>query len=423
MHSFLFTFVSALFALVAVVYAAPTPKYSYAARQMNHPAARRGLCMINGDVKPNSYVVKIASTTNATQHVAWAHQLVANSTATNATTANVFTEAFNGYSAELDDDKVAQILSSGQAEWVEEDAMLYTTGTQTDATWGLQRISSATPLGANTNPLTLNFNYTFDNTAGQGVDVYVIDTGILTTHVQYGGRAQMVFAAQGLNTTDDNGHGSHVAGTVGGTTVGVAKSVNLLGVKVIAADGSGSSSDIISGIDFAIQSAKASGNPSVISMSIGGAKSQAIDSAAIAAVTAGIHVVAAAGNDAQDASNDSPASAPGVIAVGAMNIADQVSSFSNFGSVVDVFAPGEDVISCGITSNTAAAVFSGTSQATPHISGLAALLLSQDSTITPAQMATLIKQMGVSGQLSAIPSSTTTNLIAQNFISNTTATA
>ncbi|KAG9003780.1 subtilisin-like serine protease [Tulasnella sp. JGI-2019a] len=421
MHSFSFfaTLISTLLALVAVIYAAPTPKYSYSARHINHPAARCGLRLIDGDVRPNSYVVKLASTTNRTQHVSWAHQLVANSTATKATSANVFANAFHGYVAELDDDKVMEILTSGEAEWVEEDAILHTTAIQTGATWGLQRISSSTPLPADADPLTLSFTYKSNDAAGKGVDVYVIDTGLLATHNQFGGRAKMVFTAPGLNTTDDNGHGSHVAGTVGGTTVGVAKGANLLGVKVIAADGSGSSSDIISGIDFAIQAAKASGRPSVISMSIGGAKSQSIDAAAVAAISAGIHVVAAAGNDSQDAANDSPASAPGVIAVGSMNIANQVSSFSNFGSTVDIFAPGEDIISCGITSNTAAAILSGTSQATPHISGLVALLLSEASNITPTQMVGLIKQIGLSGQLSSLPSSTTTNLIAQNFVANT----
>ncbi|KAG8885737.1 subtilisin-like serine protease [Tulasnella sp. 332] len=411
------TFLTAILALAAMVCAAPIPKY--VTRQRTHPARAAGLRMINSNVKPNSYLVKMAASANATDHVTWANQLVANSTATNATGVVAYSHALTGYSAELDDDKVAQLLASPDVEWVEEDGMMYTLGTQTGATWGLQRISSALGLISNSDPTALTYTYRFNPDAGEGVDVYVIDTGVLVTHNEFGGRAKMVYTTPGLNQTDDNGHGSHVSGTVGGATFGVAKNVNILGVKVIAADGSGSSSDIIAGIDFCIQAAQTSGHPSVITMSIGGSKSAAVDSAATSAIAAGVHVIAAAGNDAEDTANDSPASAPGVIAVGSMNILDQVSSFSNFGSTVTVFAPGEQVVSCGISSNTATAILSGTSQATPHIAGIVALLLSEASNLTPSQMFGLIQQLGVSGQLSAVPASTT-NTIAQNFVANTT---
>jgi len=417
----MFSFANFLLASVALavtfVLGAPVPHYI--ARQASHPAARSGLRMINGDVKPNSYLVRMTSSANRTEHMRWANELVANSTATNGTAAQFYNHTFVGYSAELDDDAVTQVLASSDVEWVEEDAIMRTTGVQSGATWGLQRISAAGPLPPGSNAETLDFTYTFNSKAGQGIDVYVVDTGVLASHEEFGGRASMVYATPGLNDTDDNGHGSHVSGTVGGATFGVAKEVNILGVKVIAADGTGSTSDIIAGLDFIVQNAQSSGNPSVISMSIGGSKTTALDDAAVAAINAGIHVVAAAGNDSEDASNDSPASAPGVIAVGSMNIFDTVSTFSNFGPSVAIFAPGEEVISCGIQSNTATAVLSGTSQAAPHVAGLIALLLSEDSSITPNQMLGLVGQLAVSGQLSAVPASTP-NLVAQNFVANTT---
>lgn len=373
---------------------------------------------------------------------------------------------------------------------------------RTGATWGLQRISAAPALPAGSDPTALAFTYRFNPAAGAGVDVYVVDTGVLTTHEEFGGRARMVYATPGLNNTDDNGHGSHVAGTVGGATFGVGKlgclftwrrlvevrdtyeyvfglpslsqkcqhpwcqshrsrwsvspsrtnqSIRSLTLSFVRIKkGSGSTSDIIAGLDFAVTAAQASGRPSVITMSIGGAKTASLDDAATAAISAGIHVIAAAGNDSEDVINDSPASAPGVIAVGSMNINDEISSFSNFGyvrldcmafralpSVMDesrtdqgfsrcycrsdvaIFAPGEQVVSCGISSNTATAVLSGTSQATPHIAGIVALLLSEANNLTPTQISGLIKQLAVSNDLTALPSGTS-NLVAQNFVANTT---
>ncbi|KDN39139.1 hypothetical protein RSAG8_09046, partial [Rhizoctonia solani AG-8 WAC10335] len=295
-----------------------------------------------------------------------------------------------------------------------------TTAVQDNAPWGLQRISTnqALPAGSRANALT--FSYTFNDTAGKGVDVYVIDTGINTEHESFEGRASFGFAAQGQPKVDDQGHGTHCAGTIASKDFGVAKAANV--IAVLGADGSGATSDIIDGIQFAMQSAAASGRPSVISMSLGGGVSRGLDSAVTTAVGAGIHVVVAAGNEAADASTSSPARAPAVITVGASTITDQVASFSNFGQGVDIFAPGQQIISTFIGSTTARQILSGTSMACPHVAGMVATILSQEGDMSPADMATRLKSpadmatrlkgLGTQNALSSVPSGTT-NLVAQ----------
>ncbi|KAG8731340.1 subtilisin-like serine protease [Ceratobasidium sp. 423] len=297
-------------------------------------------------------------------------------------------------------------------EFIEEDQIMRTTATQTNAPWGLQRISSAQALPAGSRANALTFSYTFNETAGQGVDVYVVDTGINTQHVSFEGRASFGFAAQGQPRVDDQGHGTHCAGTIASKDFGVAKAANVIAVKVLGADGSGATSDIVSGIQFAMQAAAASGRPSVISMSLGGGVSRALDSAVTTAVGAGMHVVVAAGNEAADANTSSPARAPAVITVGAMNINDQVASFSNFGRGVDIFAPGQQVISTFIGSTTARQILSGTSMACPHVAGMVATILSQEGNMTPAQMSDRLKSLGKANALTSVPAGTS-NLVAQ----------
>ncbi|KAG8891516.1 subtilisin-like serine protease, partial [Tulasnella sp. 408] len=411
-------FLAVLFGATAIDSALGAAVPSYVSRHRARHASMPGLQLINGQVKTSSYIVKLADNVNdRTAHLDWANSMVAGSKASDATSVQTFNQTvFDGYSAELDDDCVAKLIASEDVAWVEEDAVVRITGTQTNAPWGLSRLSSTTALPANSNVNSLTFDYTFNDEAGNGIDVYVIDTGIRDTHEDYEGRAQMIFSLPGLPDTDDNGHGSHVSGTIGGAIFGVAKKASLFGIKVMDSEGSGSTSGIIQGIQVAMQAAADSNRPSVINMSIGGAGSRALDSAATAAVNAGMFVVVAAGNDAVDAGNDSPARAPAVITVGAANIRDRVSTFSNFGSVVDIFAPGEDIISCGIDSDTDVASLSGTSMATPHIAGLVALLASQQPDITPAGMTQLLKSMGTTGALKGIPSRDTINLLAQNLL-------
>ena len=246
------------------------------------------------------------------------------------------------------------------------------------ALWGLDRIDQAN--------LPLSDSFSYNDTAGQGVTVYVLDTGILTSHAQFAGRTIPVqsyittsIKQKGrttivVDTTDGNGHGTHCAGTVGGITTGVAKGVSLVAVKVLSDRGSGSFSGIISGIDY-VRNECPAGKKCIISMSLGGGSSQAVDDAVNAADAAGILVVVAAGNygNTANACAGSPAGAAGAFTVGATTITDSLATYSSNGACVDILAPGSGVYSAWFTSNTAYNTISGTSMATPHVSGLAAL--------------------------------------------------
>jgi subtilisin family serine protease len=244
------------------------------------------------------------------------------------------------------------------------------------ALWGLDRIDQVN--------LPLSTTYSYNDTAGQGVTVYVLDTGILTTHAQFAGRSipvqsYITIKQKGrtvTDLTDGNGHGTHCAGTVGGLTTGVAKKVSLVAVKVLSDSGSGSNSGIISGVNYVrTQCPAGSGRKCIISMSLGGGFSQAVNDAVNAADTAGILVVVAAGNDGNtfNACSGSPAGATGAFTVGATTITDAIATYSSNGACVDILAPGSSIYSAWYNSNSAYNTISGTSMATPHVAGLAAL--------------------------------------------------
>jgi subtilisin family serine protease len=248
--------------------------------------------------------------------------------------------------------------------------------TQTGATWGLDRIDQR--------KLPLNKKYIYNSVAGTGVDAFVLDTGILTTHVDFGGRAQFAFSAIANEAnTDLNGHGTHVAGTIGGKTYGVAKNVTLYAVKVLGASGSGTWAGVISGVQF-VTNNRTKTNKAVVNMSIGGPNTVALVAAINASVASGVVYVVAAGNNDANACNLSPANAPTAIAVGATTSTDSRASFSNYGACVGLFAPGESITSDYIGSNTATSILSGTSMASPHVAGAIALHLSLDPTLDPA---------------------------------------
>ncbi|GAP85467.1 putative subtilisin-like protease [Rosellinia necatrix] len=282
----------------------------------------------------------------------------------------------NGWRAtamESDEIMAAQINAMDMVSYVEANQYVKAAAlvAQANAPPGLVRLSHA-QAGQD--------SYVFDDSAGQGITVYVVDTGIRTTHEEFQGRATLEFnAIEGSADTDENGHGSHVSGTVGGATFGVAKNVKLIGVKVLDADGGGTNADVLDGLNFVesdVQQKKLSGK-AVMNMSLGGGQSRAINAAIEAIATAGVVPVVAAGNEAQDAANTSPASAPNAITVGALDaLTDQRADFSNFGTVVDIYGPGVDVLSVGINSDSDTATLSGTSMASPHVAGLAAYLMS-----------------------------------------------
>ncbi|MDO7211371.1 S8 family peptidase [Acinetobacter nosocomialis] len=245
--------------------------------------------------------------------------------------------------------------------------------TQTNPDWGLDRIDQKA--------LPLNSIYSYSQT-GIGTTVYIVDTGILSTHQEFSGRVLSGYTAisDGNGTTDCNGHGTHVAGTVGGTTYGVAKNVKLVPVRILGCDGSGASSNVIAGLDWILKNGS---KPAVVNMSLGGAASSSLDSAVENLYNNGYVMVVAAGNSNTDACTSSPARTSNAITVAATDNTDTRASYSNYGSCVDIFAPGSQINSSWIGSNTATKVLNGTSMATPHVAGVVAELLQSTPTATP----------------------------------------
>lgn len=314
---------------------------------------------------------------------------------------NIYAHALNGFSAWMSEQEAIRLSEDSRVKYVEEDTIIETMITQSNAPWGLDRI------GQRDLPLNGIYSYT---TTGSGVNVYIIDTGIRRTHTQFGGRAFVGFDAigDGQNTNDCHGHGTHVAGTVGASTYGVAKSVRLFAVRVLNCSGSGSNSGVIAGVDWVTANHI---KPAVANMSLGGGASTALDTAVQNSINAGVTYCVAAGNSNTNASTQSPARVGAAITVGSSTINDARSSFSNFGSVVDIFAPGSSIISTWRTSDTATATLSGTSMATPHVSGVAARILQSNPGASPATVRNTIVNDATTNRLSGIPSGTANRLL------------
>jgi subtilisin family serine protease len=265
---------------------------------------------------------------------------------------------------------------------VEEDGVVTADTTQSGATWGLDRIDQRA--------LPLSGTYTYPTTAS-AVHAYIIDTGIRFSHSEFGGRATSGFdAVDGGSADDCNGHGTHVSGTVGGATYGVAKNVHLVAVRVLDCNGSGSTSGVIAGIDW-VTADHAPGAPAVANMSLGGGRSRALDDAVRNSIADGVSYAIAAGNGnifglAKDACRTSPARVPEAMTVSATNNLDTKAPWANFGKCVDWFAPGVAITSAWNTGDTANNTISGTSMATPHTTGVAALYLQLHPGATPAQV-------------------------------------
>jgi len=261
----------------------------------------------------------------------------------------------------------------GEIEYIEEDGEAHILAVQNSPpSWGQTRVSEQN--------LDLKKPYSYPDSAGDGVDVYIIDTGILPTHVDFGGRADIAKSfVTGEDPSDQNGHGSHVAGTIGSSTYGLAKKVKLHGVKVLNGSGSGTWSDVIAGINFVGQQKKDDPKKKVVAnMSLGGGKNQAVDDAINGVIAAGVVMIVAAGNNGGDACQISPAGAAKVFAVGATDNTDTMASFSNRGNCVKLFAPGVGITSVWIgAGNNNKNTISGTSMASPHVAGVAALYMGE----------------------------------------------
>nr|AYC49704.1 subtilisin-like serine protease [Glaciozyma antarctica] len=304
---------------------------------------------------------------------------------------HTYKTALSGFSGSFSSETAAFLRSSAQVEAVEEDGVMSISDIQADATWGLQCITQQSKL-ADTDPFALTYDYPFAAPAGAGAIVYVVDTGIRATHEDFGGRAKMAAQFGGYALTDGNGHGTHCAGTIGGTSFGVAKNVQIRGIKVLSDTGSGSTSDVIAGIDYAVSQFRTNYLPSVISLSLGGSFSSATNAAIERAVAAGVHCAVAAGNSNVDACTASPASAARAITVGALNILDERAFYSNYGKCVDIFAPGSNVTSAWFGSDTQTRTISGTSMATPHTAGVMAYYLAQQNISTDAMATKLVSE-------------------------------
>ncbi len=323
-----------------------------------------------------------------------------------------FTSALSGFSAKLPDRAVEQLRANPDVAFIEADQRVSIDATQSPATWGLDRIDQRN--------LPLNNAYTYTPT-GSGVTAYVVDTGVLARHNEFGGRVGSGYTAinDGRGTTDCNGHGTHVAGTIGGTTYGVAKQVTVKPVRVLDCNGSGSTSGVIAGVDW-VTSNHAAGTPAVANMSLGGGVSSALDAAVNNSIADGVTYAVAAGNENTNACNGSPSRVASAITVGSTTSTDARSSFSNYGTCLDLFAPGSSITSAWHTSSSATNTISGTSMATPHVAGVAALYLQGSPTASPTTVANAITSTATTGVVSGAQTGSPNRLLYSPLTGGTT---
>lgn len=331
-----------------------------------------------GQPIPGRYIVALKASGLSAQS-AQDFELTVSSVATDlGVQATLPLRVINGFLAEnVDSAALRQLEGDARVAYVEQDQIVKVSATQKNATWGLDRIDQRNR--------PVNGSYVY-NTTAPDVTAYVVDTGIRSDHSEFGGRVVGGVTAidDGRGSEDCNGHGTHVAGTLGGKTYGVAKGVKLFAVRVLDCAGSGSNSGVIAGVDWITYNHQ---KPAVANMSLGGGSSQALDDAVRNSISAGVTYAVAAGNENQNACNVSPARVSSALTVAATTRSDSRASFSNYGSCVDIFAPGQDITSAWYTSSTSTNTISGTSMASPHTAGVAALYLQRNPGASPSAVA------------------------------------
>jgi subtilisin family serine protease len=294
-------------------------------------------------------------------------------------------ENLNGYHVKMDSYRVSEIMDQYGVDYIEPNQIFHINTQQTGATWGIDRIDARKGLDS-------TYNY---NSTGAGVTAYIVDTGMNYSHTEFTGRTIPGYSAIDNSYEDCNGHGTHVAGTIAGKTYGIAKGAKVASVRVLDCQGSGSTSQIVNGLNWLISNAK---KPAVANMSLGGSKSQALDDGVRRAIASGIVFSLAAGNESQDACNVSPANVPEAITVAASDKNDAKASFSNYGSCVDIFAPGVGITSAKMGGGSTS--MSGTSMAAPHVAGVAALFLQRKSSVSPNEIWNYMKGLGTPNVIS-----------------------
>ena len=335
----------------------------------------------------------------------------------------VYSHALRGFAVELPVTALAvlrhlpgvQGVSPDQPIQVAKAGTSRVTTQNNPGSYGLDRIDQRN--------LPLSHSYRFRST-GSGVTAYIVDTGIRVTHRDFGGRAVLGYDAVGGGASDCNGHGTHVAGTLGGKNAGVAKAVRLVAVRVLDCNGSGGDATVVAGLDWVVAHHQ-KGQPAVINMSLGGGASSAVDQAVQGAIDNGITVAVAAGNDGgallggltgqSDACHSSPSRVPGAITVGATDSNDAFTSYSDYGRCVDLLAPGDAILSDWFASDTAQETLSGTSMATPHAAGVAALYLARHPSASPASVESALTGHASQGVVTGVPSGTANRLLFTDY--------
>ncbi|MFE1383552.1 S8 family peptidase [Streptomyces sp. NPDC058740] len=344
------------------------------------PAEGVVLAAGSADAVPGSYIVTLKQGAGFAAGSAKGRGLIAGY---GGKVGKTFGAALNGYTAQLDAAAARRLAADPAVASVEQNQVVHADATQSNAPWGLDRIDQAS--------LPLSGTYTYPDSAGSGVTAYVIDTGVRISHSEIAGRAVNGYdAVDGDSVAQDgNGHGTHVATTIAGKTYGVAKAAKIVAVRVLDNNGSGTTAGVIAGIDW-VTANHAAGAPAVANLSLGGGASTTLDNAVKRSIADGVTYAVAAGNSGVNASSSSPARVAEALTVGATDSADAKASWSNYGSVLDLFAPGVSITAGWNTSDTATNTISGTSMATPHVAGAAAVYLAGHTSATPAQVATAL---------------------------------